>query len=81
VFLGRGQQVLAVAGAFGGQERVAASDQPLAGVVTVADLGQVLLPTGVVLLKLSRAGPSPTPLTCINTGDHALGPPSDAEPG
>ena len=41
--LGRGQQVLPLAGAVGGQHRVAAGDQPLAGVVTGGDLGQVLL--------------------------------------
>ena len=41
--LGGGQQVLARAGAVGGQDRVAAGDQPLAGVVRAGDLGQVLL--------------------------------------
>jgi hypothetical protein len=40
---GRLQQVLAFAGAIGGQDRVAAGDQPLAGVVRAGDLGQVLL--------------------------------------
>ena len=43
VGLGGGQQVLALAGALGGQDRVAAGDQPLAGVVRAGDLGQVLL--------------------------------------
>ena len=41
--LGRLQEVLAFAGAFGGQRRVAAGDQPFAGVVGVGDLGEVLL--------------------------------------
>src|SRR5512142_1961558 len=43
VRLGCGQQVLALAGALGGQDRVAAGDQPLPGVVRGADLGEVLL--------------------------------------
>jgi hypothetical protein len=34
---------LALAGPLGGQDRVAAGDQPLAGVVRGADLGEVLL--------------------------------------
>ena len=38
--LGRLQEVLAFAGAFGGQRRVAAGDQPFAGVVGVGDLGK-----------------------------------------
>ena len=38
-----GQQVLALAGAFFGQDGVAAGDEPLAGEVRGADLGQVLL--------------------------------------
>ena len=42
-FLGGGQQVLPLAGAVGGQYRVAAGDQPLAGKVRRGDLGQVLL--------------------------------------
>ena len=37
------EQVLALAGAVGGQHRVAAGDQPLAGEVRAGDLGQVLL--------------------------------------
>ncbi len=41
--LDRLQQVLALAGAVGGRRGVAASDQPLAGVVIGGDLGQVLL--------------------------------------
>ena len=41
--LGGGQQRLAFAGSFGGQDRITAGDQPLAGVVGVADLSQVLL--------------------------------------
>ena len=41
--LGGGQQVLALAGPVGGQHRVAAGDQPLAGEVRAGDLGQVLL--------------------------------------
>src|SRR6266568_8915688 len=41
--LGGGQQVLALAGPLGGQQRVAAGDQPLAQVVRAGDLGQVLL--------------------------------------
>ena len=40
---GGGEQVLALAGALGGQHRVAAGDQPLAGEVRRGDLGQVLL--------------------------------------
>src|SRR4029077_16734794 len=38
--LGGGEQVLAGAGAVGGQHRVAAGDQPLAGEVRRGDLGQ-----------------------------------------
>ena len=41
--LGGGQQVLALAGALGGQHRVAAGDQPLAGKVRRGHLGRVLL--------------------------------------
>ena len=41
--LGGGQQLGAFAGALGGQGRVAAGDQPFAGVVGVGDLGEVLL--------------------------------------
>jgi len=37
--LGGGEQVLALAGAVGGQDRVAAGDQPLTGVVRGGDLG------------------------------------------
>jgi hypothetical protein len=40
---GGGQQGRALAGAVGGQDRVAASDQPLSGVVRAGDFGQVLL--------------------------------------
>ena len=40
--LGGGKQVVAFAGVFGGQEWVVAGDQPLAGEVEVADLGEVL---------------------------------------
>jgi hypothetical protein len=39
--LGRGQQRLALARALGGDERVAADDQPLAGELVGLDLGQV----------------------------------------
>ena len=42
-FLGGGQEFFAFAGAVGGQGRVAAGDQPLAGEVGGGDLGQVLL--------------------------------------
>ena len=41
--LSGGQQVLMLAGAVGGQHRVAAGDQPLAGEIRRGDLGQVLL--------------------------------------
>ena len=41
--LGGGEQFLAGAGAVGGQDRVAAGDQPLAGEVRRGDLGEVLL--------------------------------------
>ena len=41
--LGGGQQVFALAGPVGGQHRVAAGDQPLAGEVVGGDLGEVLL--------------------------------------
>ena len=41
--LGGGQQVLALAGAVGGQDRVAAGDEPLAGEVRRGDLGEILL--------------------------------------
>jgi hypothetical protein len=37
--LGGGQQVLALSGPVGGQDGVAAGDQPLAGVVIAGDLG------------------------------------------
>ena len=50
-FLGGGQQLRAFAGAFGRQGGVAAGDQPFAGVVGVADLGQVL---GVEQAHLQR---------------------------
>ena len=40
---GGGEQFAAFAGAFGGQEWVAAADEPLAGVVGVGDLGEVLI--------------------------------------
>jgi hypothetical protein len=43
VLLGGGEQVLALAGAFDGQRRVAAAHQSLAGVVRVGDLEQVVL--------------------------------------
>ena len=39
--LGGGEQLGAFAGPLGGQERVAAGDQPFSGVVGVGDLGQV----------------------------------------
>src|ERR1017187_3773417 len=42
VGLGGRQQRLAPAGPLGGQERVAAADQPLAGAVGVADLSEVV---------------------------------------
>src|SRR5208282_400024 len=42
-FLGGREQVFAGAGVVGGQHRVAAGDQPLAGEVAGGDLGQVLL--------------------------------------
>ena len=41
--LGRLQQVLALAGAVGGERGVAAGDQPLSGEIRAGDLGQVLL--------------------------------------
>jgi hypothetical protein len=41
--LGGGEQLAAGAGTVGGQDRVAAGDQPLAGVVRAGDLGEVLL--------------------------------------
>ena len=41
--LGGGEQLVALAGPRGGQERVAAGDQAFAGVVGVGDLGEVLL--------------------------------------
>ncbi len=41
--LGRGQQLLALARPVGGDERVAAHDQPLARIVLSGDLGQVVL--------------------------------------
>ncbi len=40
---GGGQQVLPLAGPVGGQDRIAAGDQPLAGKVGRGDLGEVLL--------------------------------------
>ena len=49
--LGGGEQVVAFAGAFGGQQWVAAGDQPLAGEVGVGDLGKVL---GVEQAHLQR---------------------------
>ncbi len=42
-FLGGGEQVFALAGPLGGQHRVAAGDQPLAGEVIGGDLGEILL--------------------------------------
>ena len=42
VVFGGGQQLVAFAGTFGGQERVAAGDQPFSRVVGVVDLGQIL---------------------------------------
>ena len=50
--LGGVQQLVAFAGAFGGQGGVAAGDQPFAGVVGVADLGQVV---GVEQAHLQRS--------------------------
>ncbi len=41
VGLGGGQELVALAGPLGGQGRVAAGHEPLAGVVGVGDLGQV----------------------------------------
>ena len=41
VGVGGGEQVGAFAGAFVGQRRVAAGDQPFAGVVGMGDLGEV----------------------------------------
>jgi hypothetical protein len=41
--LGGGEEVFALAGPLSSQQRVAAGDEPLAGVVRMADLGQVLL--------------------------------------
>jgi hypothetical protein len=41
--LGGGQQLLPGAGAVGGQDRVAAGDEPLAGEVSGGDLREVLL--------------------------------------
>ena len=41
--LGGREQVLALAGALVGQDRVAAGDQPFAGEVVAGDLGEVLL--------------------------------------
>ena len=41
--LGGGEEFLAGAGPVGGQDRVAAGDQPLAGEVRRGDLGEVLL--------------------------------------
>ena len=41
--LGGGQEFVALAGAVGGQRRVTAGDQPLAGEIRAGDLGQVLL--------------------------------------
>ena len=43
ITFGRFQQLLALAGALGGDQRVAANDQPLTGVVLGGDLGEVLL--------------------------------------
>src|SRR5260370_18465824 len=42
--LGGAQQILALAGAFLGQQRVAADDEPLAGEIGGGDLGQVAFP-------------------------------------
>ena len=42
-FLGGGQEVFALAGPLGGQHRVAAGDQPLAGEIPGGDLREVLL--------------------------------------
>src|ERR1019366_2886534 len=42
VLFGGSQQRLALAGPFGGQDRVVAADQPLAGVVRVLDLGEIV---------------------------------------
>ena len=42
VGFGGGQQLVAFAGPFGGERRVAAGDEPLAGIVGVGDLGQVV---------------------------------------
>ena len=50
---GGGQQLVAFAGALGGQGRVAAAHQPLAGVVRVADLNQVVL---IEQRQLQRVG-------------------------
>ena len=54
--LGGVEQGAAFAGAFGGQQRVAAGDQPLAGVVGVGDLGQVLLVEQGQLQRPVRGG-------------------------
>jgi hypothetical protein len=53
VGLGRGQQRLALAGALGGDERVAADDRALAGELLAGDLGEVVL---VKQGGLNRAG-------------------------
>jgi hypothetical protein len=52
VLRGGGEQFLAGAGPVGGQHRVVAADQPLAGIAGVADLGEVL---GVEQAHLQRA--------------------------
>jgi hypothetical protein len=57
VLFGGGQQVRALTGALGGQDGVAAGDQPLARVVRAGDLGQVLL-AGQEQLQRGRHRPS-----------------------
>ena len=69
-FVGRGQQLGAFAGTFGRQRGVAAGDQPFAGVVGVADLGQVL---GVEQAHLQRpvVGGECGDCGCAQRGDPA----------
>ena len=43
LLLGGGQQLAALALPFGGQQRIAAHDEPLAGELVAGDLGQVAL--------------------------------------
>ena len=43
VLLGGRQQLVALAPPFGGQQRIAAHDEPLAGELVAGDLGQVPL--------------------------------------